>query len=205
MMQNMLNSQSNALESDIQALVPIEFLTSPISILDADNLFTHLLNQTPWQEDAIEVYGRKFRIPRLQAWYANEGVNYRYSNNLIKTLPWTPQLLALKKQIEDSTGCRFNAVLLTLYRDGQDCVEWHADNERELGEDPWIASLSLGTKRIFQYRSNDNGHLEQCELVHGSLLLMSPEFQHYYQHQVPSQPEINAPRINLTFRYVVNQ
>ncbi len=205
MIQSSFKHQANILESENQVSVGFEFIKNPLSIIDADNLFTHLLNMTPWQEDYIEVYGRRFQIPRLQAWYAQESAHYRYSDNLLKTLPWTPQLLNVKKQIELSTGCRFNAVLLTLYRNGEDSVDWHADNETELGSTPWIASLSLGTKRLFQYKLNDSTEVMQCELHHGSLVLMHPEFQHNYQHQVPKQQQLTKPRINLTFRYVVKK
>ena len=167
------------------------------------SLLDKLITTVNWNNDYCIVYGRKFHIPRLQAWYGNEGIQYNYSNNLLKTQPWSESLLAIKHDVQQRTACEFNSVLLTFYRNGNDYVNWHADDEDELGSDPVIASLSLGATRAFQYRHRPNGLTGNVHLRNGDLLLMQSAFQANWEHRVPSEPTINASRINLTFRKVI--
>ncbi|WP_455220761.1 alpha-ketoglutarate-dependent dioxygenase AlkB family protein [Kaarinaea lacus] len=167
------------------------------------SLLEELTASINWHEDYCIVHGRKFYIPRLQAWYADEGIQYSYSNNLLKTHSWQKSLLAIKRDIEQQTAQLFNSVLVTYYRDGNDHVGWHADDEEELGTDPVIASLSLGASRTFQYRHKREDLTGSISLTNGDLLLMHPDFQVNWEHRAPSEPAVNAPRINLTFRKVV--
>jgi len=169
------------------------------------SLLTHLITAIKWHEDYCVVFGRRFDIPRLQAWYADEGIQYSYSNNLLKNQPWMDSLSEIKNDVEHRTGYQFNAVLATLYRNGNDHVTWHADDEVELGNEPVIASLSLGVSRIFQFRHKRENITGNILLNDGDLLLMRPGFQANWEHCVPSDPSINEPRINLTFRKVVPQ
>ena len=166
--------------------------------------FLHaLLVSVNWSEDYYVAFDRRIDIPRRQAWYADAGIRYSYSNNLLQTQAWIPPLDQIKQQVELAVQQAFNSVLLTYYRHGEDSVSWHADDEAELGAQPWIASLSLGASREFHYRhrhGKTHGHLS---LHDGDLLLMRPAFQHNWEHCVPEQPGINSPRINLTFRQVV--
>lgn len=168
-----------------------------------DTLLSQIINETHWSQDSFTAYGRRFEIPRLQAWIADNGIQYSYSNNLLQTQPWTELLNNIKCDVERKTGHRFNSVLLTYYRDGEDHVTWHADDEKELGPEPYIGSLSLGTKREFLFRHKQTGEIEKFNLRNGELLLMHPEFQAYWDHCVPVKPEVNDPRVNLTFRQVV--
>lgn len=161
-----------------------------------------LIDTVDWQREYV-AFGRHFDVPRLQAWYADEGVHYRHADNLLPSHAWLPGLLDLKHLVEVRTGQSFNAVLVTYYRDGYDHLTWHADDEAELGDAPVIASLSLGATRQFQYRPKQGGEDRSLPLHDGELMLMRPEFQWHWQHAVPVEPEVLAPRINLTFRQVV--
>ncbi len=162
-----------------------------------------LIGRLAWHKDYHEVHGRRFPIPRLQAWVADDGLCYSYSNNLLETQAWTPALTGIRREVERLVGHAFNSVLITYYRDGDDHVTWHADDERELGDAPVIASLSLGTRRAFQYKSRADGRAGGVDLNEGDLLLMLPAFQHEWVHRVPAQPEVAGGRVNLTFRRVV--
>jgi alkylated DNA repair dioxygenase AlkB len=164
-----------------------------------------LIHGIRWNEDHHVVAGRRFEIPRLQAWHADDGISYSYSNNLLQNQPWVEPLLEIRRDVEARLGEHFNAVLLTYYRDGDDHVTWHADDERELGPRPVIASLSLGTTRELHYRHKTDGTAGSLSLDDGDLLLMQPEFQLQWEHCVPSAPAIREPRINLTFRNVVGE
>ena len=170
----------------------------------AQALLQALIREIDWQQDFV-AFGRRFDVPRLQAWYADAGVHYRYSDNKLASHPWTQRLLCIKQDVEKQSGHVFNSVLLTYYRDGQDHVNWHADDEPELGDAPVIASLSLGARREFQYRHNQREAHGSLPLQDGELLVMQPQFQQQWQHRVPQQAEISEPRINLTFRLVVMQ
>lgn len=164
----------------------------------------HLIRDIRWHQDHFVVSGRRFAIPRLQAWHADEGIQYSYSNNLLDTQPWVEPLVDIKRQVEARVGHSFNSVLLTYYRDGRDHVTWHADDEKELGDQPVIASLSLGATRRFQFRDKSDHTTGHMFLDDGDLLLMHPAFQFRWQHCVPTEPAVTAPRINLTFRKVVD-
>ena len=179
-----------------------------LNVTESEYYYQRLLYEQAWPQNDYEVFGRRFSLPRQQTWHADSGIVYSYSDNLLQTLPWTPLLLSLREKIEAAAGLAFNAVLVNLYRNGEDYVGWHSDDERELGSNPVIASLSLGATRHFAYReiSGIDTCLKQARqgsmaLPPGSLLLMRPPFQQKWQHSVPPGDE-TQPRINLTFRYV---
>jgi len=170
---------------------------------EADESYTKLATSTPWQQDTISFGGKPVLIPRLQAWYGDKNSRYGYSGLALNPLPWTPLLSALRSRVEDAVALPFNSALVNYYRNGQDSVAWHSDDEKELGSDPVIASLSLGATRRFDLRHRQNkGQKFSCELAGGSLLVMGSGIQHNWQHQVPKQPIIEKGRINLTFRWV---
>ncbi|NND81833.1 MAG: alpha-ketoglutarate-dependent dioxygenase AlkB [Gammaproteobacteria bacterium] len=172
---------------------------------EADCLFEHLLVNTNWQQDEITVYGKRHLTPRLSLWVADAGLTYKYSNMTMQAASWTPELTALRVQLQDHTGYDFNSVLLNYYRSGTDSNGWHADDEPELGRRPVIASVSLGASRDFQLRRRaDHRDRHTLALTHGSLLLMSGNSQHDWQHQVPKRAQA-GPRINLTFRQIKHQ
>lgn len=161
-----------------------------------------LMTTANWSDDYYLAFGRKIMIPRLQAWYADEGIRYSYSNNLLGTQAWIQPLIEIRAYIEEITQQYFNSVLLTFYRDGNDLVSWHADDEKELGNEPYIASLSLGADREFHYRHKRSGRHGHITLENGDLLLMKPRFQADWEHCIPAQDRVTEPRINLTYRRV---
>ena len=166
------------------------------------DLLDRLISEIDWQHEYFS-FGRRFDVPRLQAWYADAGVHYRYADNMLQSHPWIPLLLSIKQTVEQQSGHEFNSALVTYYRDGHDYVTWHADDEPELGDAPVIASLSLGATREFRFRHKGNGHIGSLSLHDGELLIMHPEFQQAWEHAVPQQSDIVSPRINITFRKVI--
>lgn len=165
---------------------------------EADQLFSQLEEETPWQQPNITVFGKTYPVPRLTAWYADAGLQYEYSGIAHQPLAWTPALQGIKARVERQVGCGFNSVLLNLYRDGRDSNGWHADNEAELDSACPIASVSFGAVRRFRMRLD--GETSHLDLQHGSLLLMRAGAQQQMQHCVPKTARAVGPRINLTFR-----
>lgn len=166
-------------------------------------LFSRLLMENAWPDNHYCVDGRVFELPRQQTWHADPGIRYSYSNNLLQTREWTPLLSEIRERIERELNCRFNSVLVNLYRDGQDYVGWHADDERELGESPTIASLTLGATRTFAWQHKDSREEGSMALESGTLLVMRPGFQHHWFHAIPRDESVREGRINLTFRRVI--
>lgn len=166
-------------------------------------LFEKLLNEIPWQQDDITVFGKTHPQPRLTCLFGNEGKPYSYSNIVMQPHHWNPLLMFIKNEIEEVCSENFTTVLLNLYRDGKDSNGWHADNEKELGRNPVIASVSFGAERSFHLQHNtiEDAKLK-ITLENGSLLLMKGETQHFWKHQIPKTAKSIAPRINLTFRII---
>lgn len=170
---------------------------------EADTIFMELLKTTPWQQDSITVFGKTHPQPRLTALFGNDGKPYTYSNITMQPHPWSNLLQKIKYQIETICNTDFTTVLVNLYRDGKDSNGWHADNEKELGKNPTIASLSFGSERVFQLQHNLDKNLKQkIILEHGSLLIMEGTTQHYWKHAIPKTAKPINPRINLTFRVI---
>ena len=169
----------------------------------ADTIYYELLKEIAWQQDNITVYGKTHPQPRLTALYGNDGKPYSYSNITMQPKPWNSLLQKIKYYIEASTECQFTTVLLNQYRDGKDSNGWHADNEKELGTNPIIASLSLGAERVFQLKHNTISEAKKnIILEHGSLLLMKGSTQQFWKHQIPKTTKPIGNRINLTFRSI---
>lgn len=170
----------------------------------ADLLFKKLFKDTPWQQDTITLFGKTHLQPRLTALYGNEGKPYSYSNIVMHPHHWTPTLMHIKNEIENIINQNFTTVLLNLYRNEKDSNGWHADNEKELGRNPIIASLSLGEHRTFQLKHNEKKEAKQNLILnHGSLLLMKEGSQIHYKHQLPKASSSKKDRINLTFRTII--
>lgn len=170
----------------------------------ADLFFENLLKETPWQHDEITIFGKKILQPRLTALYGNEGKTYGYSNIVMQPHPFNTTLTYIKEEIENTINEHFTTVLLNLYRNEKDSNGWHADNEKELGRDPIIASLSLGEERVFQIKHNTQKEAKlTLNLQHGSLLVMKKGSQIHYKHQIPKASKHKNPRINLTFRKII--
>ncbi|MGR8934230.1 MAG: alpha-ketoglutarate-dependent dioxygenase AlkB family protein [Gammaproteobacteria bacterium] len=168
----------------------------------SSRLYRRLLQEQNWPDNRYTVAGRQFILPRLQTWHADPGIVYSYSNNLLETRAWTPLLTAIKTRIERYLHYSFNSVLVNLYRNGEDYVGWHADNEPELGAQPLIASLTVGAERRFAFRRKHASECGSLLLSSGSLLIMLPDFQHHWLHSVPIDKSVTQGRINLTFRKV---
>ena len=138
-------------------------------------------------------------MPRLTAWYGD--FTYTYTGIVNKPAPWTPELLRIKARAEELAGEAFNGVLMNLYSSGRDSVSWHSDDERELGAEPTIASVSFGATRRFQFRrKDDHSRKAAINLHHGDVLIMSGATQQLWHHQIPKTAREIGPRINLTFR-----
>lgn len=176
------------------------------AFLESNNatlLYEQLLSETPWQSDSITLFGKTHPQPRLTAFYGADDLSYSYSNIKMLANAWSNALLQLKIEIEQKASTTFNSVLLNLYRDGKDSNGWHADDEKELGINPIIASLTLGSERFFHLKHIKNPERKcKIKLEHGSLLLMKGSTQHFYKHQIPKTVQPVAPRINLTFRTI---
>lgn len=165
--------------------------------------FKILKGNIAWQQDFITIFGKTYNQPRLTALYANNNHSYTYSNITMSPKIFNKELLDIKLDIEQTVNHQFTSVLLNLYRNGNDSNGWHADNEKELGKNPVIASLSLGASRLFQFKHRKlMDQRYKIILEHGSLLLMKGEMQHFWLHQVPKTKIDVGERINLTFRTI---
>ncbi|MFL0648000.1 alpha-ketoglutarate-dependent dioxygenase AlkB [Cylindrospermopsis raciborskii Cr2010] len=173
------------------------------SVEQSNQLFCELYGNIKWKQEIIHLFGKKMPIPRLTAWYGDEGKSYTYSGIEQHPESWNPTLKFIKSKIEEIVPVRFNSVLINLYRDGKDSMGWHSDDEPELGKNPLIASLSFGATRRFYLRHKyDKSQKTVIDLENGSLLLMQDQTQHFWQHQVGKTAKKVQSRINLTFRIV---
>lgn len=170
---------------------------------ESERIYQRLLQEQNWPDNRYVVAGRQFVLPRLQTWHADYGISYSYSNNLLETRSWTPLLSEIRANVEMFLNYSFNSVLVNLYRNGEDYVGWHSDNERELGEQPFIASLTFGATRQFAFRHKKTSEHDFVFLHSGTLVIMQPDFQHNWLHSVPADQNMTEGRINLTFRKVI--
>jgi alkylated DNA repair dioxygenase AlkB len=161
-----------------------------------------LETEVPWETHTVRIFGRELPAPRRCCWMGEPGAVYRYSAVDYRPHAWTPQVLALKAAIEATTGAPYNSVLLNRYRDGNDSMGLHADDEPELGPEPVIASLSLGATRDFVFRSRQGDSRSVLALGDGDLLLMAGATQRHWKHALPKRRGVREPRINLTFRWI---
>lgn len=162
----------------------------------------HLIKQIPWKRDEVVLFGKRIVTDRKVAWYGDKNYDYTYSGETKTALEWTPELLALKKKVEQVTGARYNSCLLNFYANGNEGMGWHQDNERSLGINPNIAALSFGAKRRFDFRDKDTREKVSIKLEEGSLLEMKGTTQAHWQHQLPKTKKVLTPRVSLTFRLI---
>lgn len=167
-----------------------------------ERVLARLIEETPWQSETIVMWGKEMLSPRLVAWYGDPGTSYFYSGIDHRPAPWSPLLAELRSRVEAASGARFNSVLLNYYRGERDSVAMHADDEKELGPEPVIASLSLGETRTFVMRHKTDRSQKTRKLVleSGSLLVMRGATQRCWLHGVPKEKNPCGPRVNLTFR-----
>jgi alkylated DNA repair dioxygenase AlkB len=168
--------------------------------------FDVLLTQIKWRQEPVKLFGREIMQPRLTAWHGDPDHSYTYSGITMKASPWTHELLRIKRIADRLSGISSNSVLLNLYRNGNDGMGWHRDNEKMLGKMPTIASVSFGATRTFQLRNyHSKQNIISINLDPGSILIMKGESQQYWEHRLPKKKSIAGARINLTFRRILHQ
>ena len=169
----------------------------------ANHYFEQLLQTIQWEHDQVRMFGKLIVTKRKVAWYADTDFAYTYSNQTKKALRWTPELLELKKIVEEITGEQYNSCLLNLYASGKESMSWHSDNEKMLKKDGAIASLSFGACRRFSFKHKVTKKIVSLWLEHGSVLLMKDSTQSNWLHQLPPNTKCVTARINLTFRTII--
>jgi alkylated DNA repair dioxygenase AlkB len=167
---------------------------------EADAYLENLLDAIKWKNDEAIIFGRHIITKRKVAWYGDDGYSYKYSGTTKQALNWTPELIQLKKLTEQLTGESFNSCLLNLYHDGNEGMAWHSDDEKSLGKDSAIASLSFGAERKFSLKHRLTKETHSVLLENGSLLIMKGATQTNWLHSLPKSKKITLPRVNLTFR-----
>ena len=174
--------------------------------LDESHLYMRKLTQSVfWRREKIKMWGKEIVTKKRIAWYADDGKSYTYSGSTFFPSQWNNVLLQLKEKVENYSEIKFNSVLLNEYPNGEVGMGWHSDDEKELGTDPIIASLSFGANRDFIFKHKTDRSIENVKLhlKSGSLLLMLGSTQHYWKHSLPKRLKVKEPRINLTFRNII--
>jgi alkylated DNA repair dioxygenase AlkB len=176
----------------------------------ADKLFKTLRDPVragiDWEVHRLKIFGREIDSPRLSRWIGDPGASYRYSGVRFEPASWPRALGVVRKAVNAAAGEEFNSVLANLYRDGNDTMGWHSDDEPELGMQPIIASLSLGATRRFVLKSRGpGGERLELELPRGSLLVMRGDTQRNYKHSLPRTKKSTGERMNLTFRRIYGE
>jgi len=165
--------------------------------------FKSCLNNLNWETGFIKIFGKTHQIPRLQAWYAEDGIEYTYSGKKLQRHNWNETLIDIKKEIESITSFKFNSVLANLYRNGDDSMGLHSDDEKELGINPVIASLSLGESRDIHFKHKNIKTSLDIPQTSGQLIVMYGQTQKYWKHEIKKTKKFKKPRINLTFRNII--
>ena len=173
------------------------------SLPEANHYLTELLNNIEWKNDEALIFGKHIITKRKAAWYGDENYSYTYSNFTKHALPWTSELLELKKLAEEKTGAAYNSCLLNLYHTGDEAMAWHSDDEKMLEKDGTIASLSFGAERKFMFKHKKTGETVSLLLESGSLLVMKDTTQTNWLHRLTQSVKIKTPRVNLTFRKII--
>jgi alkylated DNA repair dioxygenase AlkB len=172
--------------------------------IEATHTFVRLRDEIEWQQHVIQLFGRAVATPRLSSWHGDPDAHYTYSGLTLAPRPWSPLLTALRQRLSAECDTLFNSALLNYYRDGSDGMGWHSDDEKELGREPCIASLSLGATRRFllRHKTRKDLHTLEFQLGHGDLFIMRGRTQHCWKHQLPKTRRPTGERINITFRHI---
>ncbi len=197
---NYINEKINLLPKD----GTVNYYGKVLGYREANHYFNLLMNTIAWKNDEAIILGKHIITKRKVAWYGNEDYSYTYSNMTKQALPWTKELSELKKIVEEKTGAIFNSCLLNLYHTGDEEMAWHSDDEKSLGKNTAIASVSFGAERKFSFRHKKTKETVSLVLENGSLLVMKDATQTNWLHRLPPTKKINKPRINLTFRTINN-
>ncbi len=181
----------------------VNYFGTILSVSDTIRYYETLLHQIPWKNDEAVIFGKHIVTARKVAWYGDANFSYTYSGTTKQALAWTPELAALKVIVEKLTGTVFNSCLLNLYHNGDEGMAWHSDDEKSLGKDSTIASVSFGAEREFRLKHKRGEEKISVLLESGSLLVMKGSTQSHWLHCIPKSKKIKTPRINLTFRTMV--
>lgn len=172
---------------------------------EADSYYERLMSNIAWRNDEAVIFGKHIVTKRKVAWYGEHPFEYTYSKTTKKALPWTKELVELKKQVEQKTGETFNSCLLNLYHSGEEGMAWHSDGETDLKKNGAIGSLSFGAVRKFAFKHKKTKEMVALNLEHGSLLVMKDITQSHWLHRLPPTKKVHTPRVNLTFRTIVEE
>lgn len=183
----------------------VNYFGSILSTIDSDKTYQTLFDEVPWSHDEVVMFGKRIVTAREVAWFGDPGLSYRYSGTTKDPLEWTPELVELKALAENLSGLRFNSCLLNLYHDGGEGMGWHSDDETSILRDSGIASISLGAEREFRLKHKTGGEKVSILLESGSLLVMKGSTQRHWLHSIPKTKTVITPRINLTFRQMVEK
>jgi alkylated DNA repair dioxygenase AlkB len=173
-----------------------------LSSEEANQYFGLLMQNIPWEKDEVIIFGKHITTKRNVAWYGDSEYLYTYSNTTKQALAWTKELSELKQIVEELAGIKFNSCLLNLYHNGNEGMGWHSDDEKSMGKNNTIASLSFGAERKFSFKHKQTKQIVSLVLEHGSLLVMKDDTQRNWLHSLPKSKYITEPRINLTFRTI---
>jgi alkylated DNA repair dioxygenase AlkB len=171
---------------------------------EADQYFNSLMQNILWENDEVIIFGKHIVTKRKVAWYGDSDCSYTYSNTTKQALAWTKELSYLKQIVEELAETKFNSCLLNLYHNGNEGIGWHSDDEKSLGKNNTIASLSFGAERNFSFKQKHTKQIVSLVLEHGSLLIMKDATQTNWLHSLPKSKSVTQPRINLTFRTIVH-
>ncbi len=199
-----LNSSLFDFDNEPEVLFQQQFIWyhNWIGDVQAKDYYQRLLAEIPWKQESIIIAGKQIAVPRLECWMGDVNASYSYSGIQHHPVAWHPVVASIKERVEKELSTSFNSCLINYYRDENDSVSWHSDNEAELGDEPTIASVSFGTARTFQIKHNQTKKRYQFELQHGDLLVMQKASQHQWQHCLPKLKSSCGGRINLTFRHI---
>ena len=187
--------------NDLKIRIEEDFFNS----VDSNKLLKKFISKLPWESMIIKMFGKYTKIPRLQCWIGDEGCEYRYSGKQLNRQIWSQDLIMIRKKIYKELKIDFNSVLANYYRDGKDSMGWHSDDEKELGPDPTIASISFGSERDLVFRNKITKETIAIPQTNGCLILIDGETQRNWQHSIKKTQKVIGPRINLTFRNIINK
>jgi alkylated DNA repair dioxygenase AlkB len=194
-------------EDDVSNLLPndgtVNYYGKILNSKEANQNFDLLMKNILWQNDEVIIFGKRIITKRKAAWYGDSDYLYTYSNSTKQALPWTEELSWLRQIVEELVGAKFNSCLLNLYHDGKEGMGWHSDDEKSLGKNNTIASLSLGAERKFLFKHKQTKQIVSLVLENGSLLVMKESTQSHWLHSLPKSKNIIHSRINLTFRTIL--
>jgi len=205
----MISEQASLWQEVADNLLPCdgaaEYHPKLFSHSESFDLFKELFGTIPWEQDEVVLFGQRRILSRKMAWMGDGSFCYSYAGSSKTATPWTPAVLRIKERVEKRSAHHFNACLLNLYHNGMEGMGWHSDDEKTLGKNPVIASVSFGAERVFRLKHRISKEVVSVILEHGSLLVMKGATQHHWVHAMPKTKKIITPRINLTFRTFEHQ